>query len=301
MSRTAVQLPRDFDVHTVTPSTEELLRWAAAVRDFSPIHFDADVARDRGFEKPVVHGPWKAAVLRGLLQGWLGPNAQIESFSTRYLRPDSVGEPLHFGGQLTEVTVRPMGTEELRCTVWTRDSEGRVSVEGECVAEVIPPAGDRLPLERLRAAVKLGEDAGTFVYRVESNDVEHFLEAIGSRSLDHDPSRIPTVAPATYFAALDPVERRNLDLDSFLQDLPFPKTGGGNAFNEVEYERPIRVGEVIVVTTRYTEVYEKVGSRGTLLFRTRINEMRDTAGELVATSRCGHVLSFRLPGEGDTR
>jgi acyl-CoA thioesterase FadM len=71
-------------------------------------------------------------------------------------------------------------------------------------------------------------------------------------------------------------------------------TGGGNAFNEVEYERPIRVGDIITVTTRYTEVYEKSGSRGTLLFRVRVNEMRDVAGHLVATSRCGHVLSYQL-------
>ena len=75
-------------------------------------------------------------------------------------------------------------------------------------------------------------------------------------------------------------------------------TGGGNAFNEVVYERPIRIGDVITVTTRYTEVYEKKGSRGTLLFRVRVNEMRDATGALVATSRCGHVLSYRIDDAG---
>ena len=48
-----------------------------------------------------------------------------------------------------------------------------------------------------------------------------------------------------------------------------------------------------MVTTRYTEVYEKQGSRGTLLFRVRENEIRDASGALVATSRCGHVLGFK--------
>ena len=147
-----------------------------------------------------------------------------------------------------------------------------------------------LPLDRLRAAVKLGEDAGSFTYRVESNDVMAFAKAIGATP--------GTDAPATFFAALDPVERRDLDLDGFLHQLPFPMTGGGNAFNEVVYERPIRVGDVITVTTRYTEVYEKKGSRGTLLFRVRVNEMRDATGALVATSRCGHVLSYRIDAAG---
>lgn len=292
----SVQVPRDFAMYTLTPSTEDLLRWAAAAEDFSPIHFDADVAAARGFEGPLVHGPWKSAVLRRLLSGWLGDGVRIETFATRYLRPDLVGRPLHFGGRLHGTSSRPDGTEELQCAVWVRDDEDRVSVEGECIAEFAPDPGAALPMDRLRAAVRLGEDSGTFTYRVESNDVAEFAKAIGTCSA----ATSGTAAPATFFTALDPVERRDLDLDGFLQRLPFPKTGGGNAFNEVTYERPIRVGDVITVTTRYTEVYEKKGSRGTLLFRVRVNEMRDGTGELVGTSRCGHVLSYRIPGEEAT-
>jgi acyl dehydratase len=283
----ARRVPHDFEEHTIVPATEQLLRWAGAVGDFSAIHFDRDVASARGFAHPLVHGPWKAAVLRRLLSGWLGPEATLQAFSVRYLRPDAVGRPLHAGGRLLETSATADGAQELRCQVWIRDDDGQVSVEGDCVAVLNTDPADALPLERVRAAVRLGEDAGSFTYRVESNDIERFAESIGAT-----PGQ---TAPATFFAALDPVERRDLDLDAFLQRLPFPMTGGGNAFNEVEYERPIRVGDVITVTTRYTDVYEKKGSRGTLLFRVRSNEMRDADGALVATSRCGHVLSYRLP------
>lgn len=276
----------EFDERVITPSTEQLLRWAAAAEDYSPIHFDADVAAARGFDHPVVHGPWKAAVLRRLLTEWLGPEAVIERLAVRYRRPDPVGAPLRFGGRLAERTVRADGVTELRCEVRVLGADGQLSVEGECTATCEPAAGTGLPMERLRAAVRLGEDAGTFTYRVEANDVEAFAAAIGA---------VPgPYVPTTYFGALDPVERRDLDMDSFLQRLPHPKTGGGNAFNEVTYERPLRVGDVITVTTRYTEAYEKPGSKGTLLFRVRTNEMRDQSGALVATSRCGHVLSYRL-------
>ncbi|GFG49373.1 hypothetical protein MAGR_08140 [Mycolicibacterium agri] len=282
---------QDFDERVVSPSTEHLLRWAAAADDYSPIHFDRAVAQARGFEEPLVHGTWKAAVLRRLLVSWLGPDCVIRDLSVRYLKPDAVGRALRFGGRLVSATPVDDGSTELRCSVWVRDEDDRVTVEGECVATAEPDGVDGLPLDRLRAAVRLGQAAGTFTYRVEENDVAAFAEAIGATA--------GTSAPATYFAALDPVERRDLNLDSFLHRLPYPMTGGGNAFNEVTYERPIRVGDVITVTTRYTEVYEKAGSRGTLLFRVRINEMRDQTGALVATSRCGHVLSFRLDRGGD--
>lgn len=281
----------DFEDRLVYPSTENLLRWASAAEDYSPIHFDRDVAIARGFDEPLVHGPWKGAVLRHLLAGWLGPDAVIRELSVRYLRADSVGRPLRFGGRLVSSEPLVDGTIEMRCTVWVRDEQDRVTVEGEGVAVAEPDSGGGLPMERLRAAVRLGQDAGTFTYRVDANDVETFAAAIGAA-----PRR---TAPATYFGALDPVERRDLDLDDFLQRLPFLKTGGGNAFNEVTYERPIRIGDEITVTTRYTEVYEKPGSRGTLLFRVRVNEMRDASGALVATSRCGHVLSYRLDEEDD--
>ncbi|MET0457187.1 MAG: MaoC family dehydratase N-terminal domain-containing protein [Mycobacterium sp.] len=285
--------PVEFGEVVVTPTTEQLLRWAAAAEDYSPIHFDRDVAMARGFDEPVVHGPWKAAVLRRLLAAWLGPNAAVHDFAVRYLRPDAVGKPLRFGGRLLHETDGSDGARELRCAVWVRDADGTVTVDGECIATHTPDADGTLPMDRLRAAIRLGEDAGSFTYCVESNDVEAFATAIGAMP--------GTDAPTTYFAALDPVERRDLDLDAFLHRLPFPMTGGGNAFNEVTYERPIRVGDVITVTTRYTEAYEKRGSRGTLLFRVRTNEMRDDTGALVATSRCGHVLSFDLEGSGGAR
>jgi len=232
---TAVQ----FEERTLTPTTENLLRWAGAAEDYSPLHFDRDEANARGFDQPVVHGPWKSAVLRRLVAAWLGPNTQIRGLSTRYLRPDALGAPLRFGGRVAETTPMPDGSAELRCELWIRGEDGRTSVDGQCVAVRAPDADGGLPLDRLRAAVRLGQDAGTFDYRVEANDVEAFATAIGA-----EPA---TTAPATFFAALDPVERRDLDLDGFLHRLPYPMTGGGNAFNEVTYERPIRVGDVITI------------------------------------------------------
>ena len=247
-----------------------------------PVHLNAG---------PGAPGPWMAAVLRALVNDWLGAGARVGRFSARYLAAEFVGVEIIFGGSVGAVAPHSDGAVDMACVLWVRDTAGATLVSADCIATVADDPDDALPMDRLRQVLKVGEVAGTFVYRVESNDVEHFVKAIGGTAMP------PGIAPTTYFAALDPVERRDLDLDDFLQHLPFPKSGGGNAFNEVEYERPIRVGDVITVSTRYTEAYEKRGSRGTLVFRIRINEMRDQNGELVATSRCGHVLSYRLPGQ----
>jgi acyl dehydratase len=267
---------------------EDMVRWAAASGDFTTFHYDADAAAGRGFPAPVVHGPWKAAMLRSLVPHWLGEPVSLREFSASYLAPDFVGRELVFGGEIDGLEHTGDGALSVRCSLWAKRQDGTVSVAATCLAVTAAIADEGLPIERLKQAVRLGEIAGTFEYRVDRNDIELFAEAVGATPR-------PGIAPATFFAALDPVERRDLDLDAFLQTLPFPMKGGGNAFNEVEYQRPVRAGDVITVTTRYTEVYEKKGSRGTLLFRVRENELRDAAGELVATTRCGHVLTFVVP------
>ncbi|MCS3843376.1 MaoC family dehydratase N-terminal domain-containing protein [Microbacterium sp. AK031] len=270
-------------------SIEDSVRWAAASGDLTPFHFDPQAAADRGFEGPVVHGPWKAAVLRGLVQRWLG-KAVLRSFSADYLAPDLLGEPMVFGGSITGVGVTTDGATQVDCELWVKRADGSLSVRATCAA-VVEEELDGLPLERVKQSVRLGEVAGVFVYEVTSGDIARFIEAVTGEPVDRDDI---DEAPATFYAALDPVERRDLDLDDFVQHLPFRKTGGGNAFNEVSAVRPIRAGDVVTVTTRYTEVYEKKGSRGSLLFRVRENELTDAAGERIATTRCGHVLSFDL-------
>ncbi|WP_169515689.1 FAS1-like dehydratase domain-containing protein [Glaciibacter superstes] len=271
---------------------EDMVRWAAASGDYTAFHFDQDEAEARGFPAPVVHGPWKAAVLRSLVESWLGA-VNIPEFSVRYLAPDFVGDAMVFGGEVAAIEASRHGRRIVRCDLWATRSDGVKTVTATCVATTDDgaEAATDLPLQRVMDSVRLGEPAGTFVYRIDGNDVDRFVDAIGGQRRTGPEADI---APATFYAALDPVERRDLDLDGFVQNLPFPKIGGGNAFNEVEYQRPLRKGDVITVTTRYTEVYEKEGSTGTLLFRVRENELRDADGELVATTRCGHVLAFDM-------
>jgi len=65
--------------------------------------------------------------------------------------------------------------------------------------------------------------------------------------------------------------------------------GGGtglHAEQHYEYHRPLRAGEVLSVSTRAGESWEKQGRRGGLLqFREAITEYRGQDGELVVTAR----------------
>jgi acyl dehydratase len=278
---------------------EDLVRWAGAVDDYSPIHYDADVARRRGLPGVVVNGPWKAALLSRLLTDWVGANGTVVALRCEYRRPDVVGAPLRARGTVTAVT-RDGAYDVVECDVWVENADGERSVVGTATVRTNRPeeagtsAADTtgrptLASDRLKDALRLGSEAGRFTYRVEENDLRRFAEAVNGQATTPGPD-----APPTYYAVLDPVERRDLRLESVLEELPFARTGGGNAFNEVEYERPIRSGDVLTVITRYEDVYERDGRSGRLLFRVRRNDILDAEGALVARSRMGHVLAYDL-------
>jgi hypothetical protein len=94
---------------------------------------------------------------------------------------------------------------------------------------------------------------------------------------------------------LRPYERGDLDIEAYLADIPYVATGGGNAYNDVHYERPIRVGDDLIVEVTFTDVFEKSGRAGTLLFRrrkTRYTTAPEQGGELVANTVCAHVRAF---------
>lgn len=67
-----------------------------------------------------------------------------------------------------------------------------------------------------------------------------------------------------------------------------PPSGGGglHAEQHFTYHRPLRPGDVLTVSSRPGETWEKTGRRGgRLRFVETITEFRDEQGELVVTSR----------------
>jgi acyl dehydratase len=81
-----------------------------------------------------------------------------------------------------------------------------------------------------------------------------------------------------------------------------PPSGGGglHAEQHFTYHRPLRPGDVLTVTSRPGETWEKAGRRGGLLrFLETITEYRDADGELVVTARgVGVVPEKSVEGGG---
>src|SRR5690606_279514 len=113
----------------------DVVRWSGAVDDYTPLHFDAAAAKERGLDGPVVNGPWKAAVLARLVTDWAGESATLTRLSCRYRHPDLVGAGLTFGGTVTAVTPAG-GVDEVECELWVEDAEGRRTVTGSATLHV---------------------------------------------------------------------------------------------------------------------------------------------------------------------
>lgn len=303
---------------------KDLTNFSAATNDHSKIHYDESVARDRGLSAPLVHGPLKSAFLAQMLTNWIGSEGKLKKLNCQYRRMDVAGETLICHGKVAGKSTREVESR-VECDVWVENTKGEVTTRGTAVF-TLPTREARalkqpdkeslssrnfneiaLINDKMRKDLKLGEVSGVFTYDVDRNWISQFATAFDDPNpLWHDEDYSNRaglfggiIAPPTFFAALDPVETKELILDEWVETIPYKDTGGGNAFNEVEYFLPIRPGDTITAAVTYTRIYERDGRSGRLLFRIRENELRNQHGELVALARCGHVRSYDLHKKRD--
>ena len=148
-------------------------------------------------------------------------------------------------------------------------------------------------------------DEKTITFPVEATHIMMFRRSIGDYSVP-DTGLEDAAAPPTFPRAV-----AQFDPDYFLRiksgEAWFgsgatpsgvagkpPSSGGLHAEQHFEFERPVRPGDVLSVTERQGEMWEKESKRaGKLLFAERIMEYRDQGGELVCTSRSVSVKTER--------
>ena len=146
-------------------------------------------------------------------------------------------------------------------------------------------------------------DDDKITFPVEASHIMMFSRSIGDFSADYDAN---AAAPPTYAQSV-----AQLNPDYFLRikdDEPWfgsgrnpsgiegkPASSGGlHAEQHFEYERPIRPGDVLTVTTRDGNTWERESKRaGKLMFSERITEYRDQNGDLVCTARSVGVKTER--------
>ena len=78
---------------------------------------------------------------------------------------------------------------------------------------------------------------------------------------------------------LDQLRPDGLTVDALLPELPLKRVMAGGVKNS--YHRPIRPGDQLVLTRTLTDIYEKQGRSGPLIFVTYVMRVETEAGELV--------------------
>jgi len=117
----------------ITPLAKEIgmarmMAYGAATWDFIRLHYDADYARELGFEAPFVDGQMMGGFLTQHVQDWAGPGAFLRKLAFRNRVMAYPGDSLTCHGVVTDVS----STEEggmVECDLWMENQRGEKVVD----------------------------------------------------------------------------------------------------------------------------------------------------------------------------
>lgn len=119
---------------TVTITLQRLVMEAGANRDFSPIHFDPEVARASGAPDAFANTTFNETLIEAALREWAGLGARIRTIEFRMRDFNAVGDVVSAAGVVT--ATHADGTVEL--DVWIESDRGR-TVTGSAVVVLGDP------------------------------------------------------------------------------------------------------------------------------------------------------------------
>ena len=115
-----------------TTTTQVLVEWAAAVRDFYAVHYDKNFAQSLGFPEVIVHGPYKCALLGRLMLQWIGEQGSLLELRCEHRRSNLAGETLICRGVVKEKYVREH-RGYVRTEIWVENQDGVISAPGSAL------------------------------------------------------------------------------------------------------------------------------------------------------------------------
>jgi acyl dehydratase len=145
-------------------------------------------------------------------------------------------------------------------------------------------AGDSVITEEMRKVI--GVESEPVIYEVEKGAIRKFADAIGDPNpLYYDEEYAKKsryggiIAPPGFFGW--PVKGGFVTTHPFDTPLKSLLNGG----SEFEYFQPVRAGDVLSVTNKVTDLYEREGRLGRMLFTQWESTYRNQKGEIVAKAR----------------
>ena len=127
---------------------------------------------------------------------------------------------------------------------------------------------------------------------VTRRDIRKYAVATGNRQQKYlDGDQAPPMFHVPLFWDIVPLEQLTPDgvsIDTLLPKFPLEKAMAGGL--KIEYHKPVYPGDWLTATRTLTDIYEKQGRSGPLIFYEVIMEIRDDNGEPVITEKTTRIL-----------
>lgn len=139
---------------------------------------------------------------------------------------------------------------------------------------------------------RIGSCSGPQTELVTRKDIRKYSIATGQRLrrfLEGDEAP-PTFHVALFWpvVTLDQLAPDGTAIDGLFPHVPGKKSMAGGL--KIEYHRPIRPGDLLTSTRTITDIYQKHGASGSLIFIEVVMKVVNEAGELVLTEKTTRIL-----------
>ena len=87
---------------------------------------------------------------------------------------------------------------------------------------------------------------------------------------------------------MDQLSPDGVSMDPLLPEFPLKRAMAGGW--KIDYHRPVYPGDVLVASRTLTAIYEKMGSRGPLIFYEITTRLESESGEMILTEKITRIL-----------
>lgn len=138
----------------------------------------------------------------------------------------------------------------------------------------------------------IGQSAPPKTELVTRRDIRKYSVATGQRQQKYlAGDQAPPMFHLALFwdvVELDQLTPDGLSIDALLPKFPLERAMAGGL--KIEYHKPILAGDVLVATRTLTDIYEKQGSQGPLIFYEVVMKVETESGDPVVTETATRIL-----------
>jgi len=121
------------------PTTQQLVKWAGASGDYTPIHYDKEIAQSLGLPGVIVHGWLAFSFMAQLITDWIGDDGTIKKIGCSYRGLNFPREDLICRGKVTRKYIRD-DEHYVDCEIWAENAKAEKTVPGYATV-IIPSKG----------------------------------------------------------------------------------------------------------------------------------------------------------------